>query len=246
VQLPLGFVHHGELFVDLSGAGWRAVTVREAVGDLPDLTDHLDGDRRPRSDFRRELPYRGPPASAYQWLMRTWPGLPESTFVVDHAIRRTPRDYETFARMRPGDRYPEALAVAEARLAEAIVALRAAGKDVDAEELRRETVPPYPVDIFIDKWRKLIPDQPSWTVVAHLARDTYSHIHYDDRQGRMISIREAARLQSFPDAYRFSGTMNDCFRQIGNAVPPLMAWAIACSVLETIGLDPVRVPSFGE
>jgi DNA (cytosine-5)-methyltransferase 1 len=240
VQRPLGFIHHEELLVDLSRAGWRAVTVKEAIGDLPALTDHLDGDRRPRADFRRELPYPGPPDSAYAQLMRTWPGLPESTFVVDHAIRRTPRDYETFARMKPGDRYPEALAIAETRLAEVITALRAAGKDIDAEELRREIVPPYPVDIFVDKWRKLIPNQPSWTVVAHLARDTYSHIHYDDRQGRMISIREAARLQSFPDAYQFSGTMNDCFRQIGNAVPPLMAWAIAGAVL-----DSLRIPHHG-
>jgi DNA (cytosine-5)-methyltransferase 1 len=238
VQLPMGFIHHRELLVDLSGAKRHAVTVREAISDLPELTEHLDGDRRPRDNFSRELPYPGPAAAAYARLMRMWPGLPESTCVVDHTIRRTPRDYETFARMRPGDRYPHALAIAEARLAEAITAFRAAGKDVDAEDLRREIVPPYPVDIFLDKWRKLIPDQPSWTVVAHLARDTYSHIHYDDRQGRMISIREAARLQSFPDSYSFSGTMSDCFGQIGNAVPPLMAWAIASRLLETLGIPP--------
>ena len=243
VQLPLGFIHHGELLVNLSGARWSAVTVREAMGDLPELTDHLRGDRHPRADFRRELPYSGPPGSAYARLMRTWPGLPESTVVVDHAIRRTPRDYETFARMRPGDRYPEALAIAEARLAKATTALQTAGTDVDAEELRREIVPPYPADIFVDKWRKLIAGQPSWTVVAHLARDTYSHIHYDDRQGRMISIREAARLQSFPDPYTFSGTMSDCFRQVGNAVPPMMAWAIASTLLETLGI-PSRRPPF--
>jgi DNA (cytosine-5)-methyltransferase 1 len=242
VQLPLGFIHHGELLVDLSRAGWRAVTVKEAIGDLPELTDHLDGGRRPRADFRRELPYAASPESDYARLMRTWPGLPEAAFLVDHAIRRTPRDYETFARMRPGDRYPEALTIAEARLAEAITTLQTAGKDVDASELRREIVPPYPVDIFVDKWRKLIPDQPSWTVVAHLARDTYSHIHYDDRQGRMISVREAARIQSFPDAHTFSGTMSDCFRHIGNAVPPLMAWAIASTLLQTLGIRSRRPP----
>jgi DNA (cytosine-5)-methyltransferase 1 len=146
--------------------------------------------------------------------------------------------------MKPGDRYPDAIEIARARLSERIGELRAAGKDIDEEKLRQEIVPPYPVDIFVDKWRMLVPDQPSWTVVAHLARDTYSHIHYDNRQARMISIREAARFQSFPDAYRFEGTMNDSFRQIGNAVPPLMAWAIACSVLEVLGIEPRRTPFF--
>src|SRR5436309_15989727 len=98
--------------------------------------------------------------------------------------------------MKPGDRYPAALAIAETRLAAVIDSLREAGEQVDEEEVRRTVGPRYPVDIFVDKWRKLMPDQPSWTVVAHLARDTYSHIHYDDEQARMISIREAARLQS--------------------------------------------------
>ena len=65
-------------------------------------------------------------------------------------------------------------------------------------------MPPYPESIFVDKWRKLVPDQPSWTVPAHLSKDAYSHIHYDGGQARAISIREAARLQSFPDAFTFS------------------------------------------
>lgn len=244
VQLPLGFVHHSEILVDLSKAQDPAVTVLEALDDLPALRDHLDGDHRPRSDLRRELPYPGPARFGYARLMRAWPGLPQPACVVDHAIRRTPRDYETFARMKPGDRYPQALAIAEARLATAIRELRQASKDFDEEELRRAIVPPYPVDIFVDKWRKLVPDQPSWTVVAHLARDTYSHIHYDERQARMISVREAARLQSFPDAYRFAGTMNECFRLIGNAVPPLLSWAIASGLLGVLGL-PFYKPPFG-
>jgi DNA (cytosine-5)-methyltransferase 1 len=242
VQLPLGFVHHSELHVDLLRAAEPAITVGEALGDLPVLRDHLESNYRPRSDFRREMAYPDKPPCDYARLMRSWPGLPGPSCVVDHAIRRTPRDYETFARMKPGDRYPEALAIANARLAAAIDMLRGAGKHVDEEELRRTIIPPYPVDIFVDKWRKLVPDQPSWTVVAHLARDTYSHIHYDDEQARMISIREAARLQSFPDAYQFAGTMNDCFRLIGNAVPPLMAWAIAVWVVELLGSRPSSPP----
>jgi DNA (cytosine-5)-methyltransferase 1 len=83
----------------------------------------------------------------------------------------------------------------------------------------------YRDDIFADKYKKLIWNRPAWTVTAHLSKDCYTHIH--PRQARTISIREAARLQSFPDGFRFFGNMGERFRQIGNAVPPLMAWGIA-------------------
>nr|WP_278045735.1 DNA cytosine methyltransferase [Rhodocyclus gracilis] len=79
-------------------------------------------------------------------------------------------------------------------------------------------------------WR----DQPARTLLAHLGKDSYSHIHYDSAQARTISVREAARLQSFPDGFRFSGTMNPAFRQIGNAVPPLLAKAIATHMMKTL------------
>ncbi len=82
----------------------------------------------------------------------------------------------------------------------------------------------YRDDIFRDKYRKLRWNSVVGTVTAHLSKDGYTHIHPD---GRTISIREAARLQSFPDSFRFAGNVGDRFRQIGNAVPPLMAWGIA-------------------
>src|SRR5262249_17275347 len=103
-------------------------------------------------------------------------------------------------------------------------------------ELEREFVPPYPEGIFVDKWRKLSPDQPSWTIPAHLSKDSYSHIHHDGEQARAVSVREPARLQSVPDGFKFSGNMGDCFRQIGNAVPPLLAWAVAHCLLELLGV----------
>ncbi len=70
--------------------------------------------------------------------------------------------------------------------------------------------------------------------MAHLSKDSYSHIHYDSDQARTISVREAARLQSFPDGFVFCGTMNPAFRQIGNAVPPLMAKAIGQGMLTAL------------
>ena len=71
--------------------------------------------------------------------------------------------------------------------------------------------------------------------MAHLGKDSYSHIHYDKLQARTISVREAARLQSFPDGFVLRGSMNPAFKQIGNAVPPLVAYAIAMAMRSMIG-----------
>jgi len=78
---------------------------------------------------------------------------------------------------------------------------------------------------FDDKWKRLSNNEPSWTVVSHLSKDGYMYIH--PTQNRTISVREAARLQSFPDSFVFHGSRSAQFRQIGNAVPPLLAMAIA-------------------
>jgi DNA (cytosine-5)-methyltransferase 1 len=74
--------------------------------------------------------------------------------------------------------------------------------------------------------------------MAHLGKDGYSHIHYDSDQARTISVREAARLQSFPDGFVFKGTMNPAFKQIGNSVPPLMSKSLAEHIL--IALRAIR------
>lgn len=102
-------------------------------------------------------------------------------------------------------------------------------------------VPPYRLDSFPNRWWKLRADFPVRTLMAHLGKDCYSHIHYDNGQGRTISVREAARLQSFPDGFVFCGTMNPALRQIGNAVPPLMAYAMAMTIKESL-LEALSAP----
>jgi DNA (cytosine-5)-methyltransferase 1 len=86
----------------------------------------------------------------------------------------------------------------------------------------------YSDESFNDKWKRLPTDGPSWTVVSHLQKDGYMYIH--PTQDRTISVREAARLQSFPDTFVFEGSRSSQFKQVGNAVPPLLAFAIAKKV----------------
>jgi DNA (cytosine-5)-methyltransferase 1 len=214
-----------------------AVTAQQALHDLPAINARaLLAAGQLRLGARRfDSPVSYPPLrslSAYARQMRSWPGFEAGDGIADHVIRYLPRDYEIFARMKHGDQYPEAHAIAlrmfEERLHEAGLVGRAHPQKRSA--VRRATVPPYDVGKFPNKWRKMWPDQPARTLMAHLSKDSYSHIHYDSAQARTISVREAARLQSFPDGFVFSGTMNPAFRQVGNAVPPLLARALALEI----------------
>jgi len=84
------------------------------------------------------------------------------------------------------------------------------------------------------KYRNLEWNRPSPTVVAHLYKDGLMFIHPDVKQCRSITVREAALLQSFPEDFDFLGTMGERYRMIGNAVPPLMAKAIAGGIASTL------------
>ncbi len=216
------------------------VTAEDAIGDM--LPIKGNSVKRGARRFTELVAYRNMnEITAYQAAMRTWPGFESEGGVKDHMIRYLPRDHLVFAEMRPGAEYPEAHATA-VRIAQREAKKQGISERSKAyEKLYASIVPPYDVSKFPNRWWKLRADWPVRTLMAHIGKDTYSHIHWDSKQARTISVREAARLQSFPDGFIFQGAMNAAFRQIGNAVPPLMAACIAEIIRDTLKDAAVRL-----
>lgn len=143
----------------------------------------------------------GGPRTAFQRLMREGVPAGESGRVYDHITRPVrPDDAKAFALMGPDTKYSDL-----------------------PDEFKR-----YRDDIFDDKYKRLNENDLSRTITAHIAKDGYWYIH--PRQGRTITVREAARLQTFPDSYRFNGPPSAAFKQIGNAVPPLLGRHLARAI----------------
>ena len=255
-----------DLRVDHERARLPATSAFEALDDLPQAGGPFEQGAPAAGRFQAAArATAAQPHSSYARLMRSWPGLGaaggsgRSRHPANHAgttrpsvgwsrataIRRPSPSPPTGCTRNSRQRIGDAGGDGRRRgAAESPPRVRARSRQEHALQgmvagaggLRQGIFPPYPEDKFVDKWRKLVPREPSWTVTAHLGKDSYSHIHYDGTQKRAISVREAARLQSFPDAFLFTGNMGDCYRQIGNAVPPLMAWSIAAAVMQSLGL----------
>lgn len=149
-----------------------------------------------------------------EWISRDDRGGAAGTdgieILYNHVARyQNKRDLDLFGLLRPGEN----------------------GRDV-IEKYKRPDLMRYRDDVFHDKYFRLRPDEPCRTIVAHLCKDGNSFIH--PYQIRSISVREAARIQSFPDDYIFTGSRGDQFRQIGNAVPPLVAEGIARGIMKCL------------
>ncbi|MFI0826700.1 DNA cytosine methyltransferase [Streptomyces roseolus] len=186
------------------GAAQERTTLKEAIGDLP----ALDVIARERVGSRNERYEERTERSGFADKMRE--GAPHG-LVWDHMTRRVrDDDYKIFTIMDSKTLYSEI------------------GDKLSEEEKNFQR---YSVDHFTDKYKKLDWNELSRTITAHIAKDGYWYIH--PSEPRTLTVREAARVQTFPDRFRFAGTRSDAFRQIGNAVPPMLGRA-AAEVLQPV------------
>ena len=192
-----------------------APSLMDAISDLPPL----EGDWW--EEWQARMDYVGPD-TAYQQLMRDW--LPvEGKLLYDHITRKVREDDKTtFQLMRTTRKNYHELEDQHRRYQ---VTSRAQREGRIQKESGKE-------HSFGNKYNILRPDEPCITITAHMSKDGYWYIH--PSQNRTLSIREAARVQSFPDGFRFHGTPSNRFHQVGEAVAPLVGYALGKALLRAV------------
>lgn len=177
----------------------KQTTLRDAIGDLPPLNpEPLEAVGARVGDYDEQQEPKSP--FAKEMRKRADEGV-----IHDHMTRRVREDdFRIFTVMDSKTLYSKL----DEKLGD------------DEKEFQR-----YDAEQFTDKYKKLDWNELSRTITAHIAKDGYWYIHPEEP--RTLTVREAARIQTFPDRFRFAGTRSDAFRQIGNAVPPLLGEAAA-------------------
>tara|TARA_B110000003_G_scaffold265444_1_gene291300 strand:- start:594 stop:1991 length:1398 start_codon:yes stop_codon:yes gene_type:complete len=177
----------------------KAITVKEAIDDLPIINDDWRISKMKYSKFNN--------LSDYQKLIRN-----NTNYVYNNICRISNDDAkEAFKHIKPEQRL---INISKA----------------EYNKLKLTKI--FKSKIIYNRIRRLPINKPSWTIIAHIGIDGYEYIH--PYENRTLSVREAARLQSFPDDFIFMGNMREQYLQVGNAVPPLLAKKIASRIHKTL------------
>lgn len=190
---------------DKTAFAWPApVPDRVTLGNAIDDLPSVEGGWRPEGGAEGWAPYEAP-NNAFQRRMRQGMDGDLTNRVYDQITRPVREDDKiAFESMDTKTLYSEL-----------------------PEKLRR-----YRSDIFDDKYKRLDENGLSRTITAHIAKDGYWYIH--PKEPRTLTVREAARIQTFPDRYRFAGPPSAAFRQIGNAVPPLLGEQLGIAIQNSL------------
>lgn len=208
------------------------VTLFEAIGDLPDVhpkltTTGLSVSAAQRIKKKNQLIYNGADKIELdiKRLEKHLRSISESGKKYFQAIRPTGYRYIDHHISRSQQ-------VSDIKLFKLMKEGETAGEFLSRCPKKADSLIKYDMHSFLDKYRKQSFNSVCTTIFAHLEKDGNRFIH--PKQARTITPREAARIQSFPDDFIFSGPTSKKFRQIGNAVPPLLGKAIGETVLRIL------------
>ena len=208
----------------------KMVTVKEAIGDLPSLKGLDSADERDDYTFKQ----RGLPMTRAKGLRE---GLPNTLFAFLSPLSSQLDDvllnHQARSHMKEDlERY--AWWAAEAKKTGKSPTLH---DNVPKALLpKHQNVHDDSPMVFADRFKVQLADKPSGTVTSHISKDGHYYIHYDPAQARSFSVREAARIQTFPDDYFFMGNRTQQYHQVGNAVPPYLAYQIGIRIAGALGI----------